>query len=125
MTSFDERENAYEAEFAHREEVKFKARERAVKSLALWAAQWLGKTSQDSEAYACDLGAVDLASPNPDMALEHIATDLGPRGITQQQVRRVMDQFPAQAEISVRGSRSQASDQEGRTKKHARDRNHA
>jgi hypothetical protein len=31
MTSFDERENAYEAEFAHREELEFKVREQAVK----------------------------------------------------------------------------------------------
>jgi len=110
MTSFDERENAYEADFAHREELKFKAREHAVRSLALWAAQWLGKTSQDSEAYARDLIAVDLASPNPDVALELIAADLCPRGITKQEVRRVMDQFLAQAEVSVRGSSSQASD---------------
>jgi hypothetical protein len=109
MTSFDERENAYETEFAHREELRFKARERAVKSLALWAAQQLGRTSQDSEAYARDLVAVDLANPNPNMALERIAVDLGPRGITQQEVCRVMDQFLAKAEVSVRGSSSQAS----------------
>ncbi|BAR57929.1 hypothetical protein NK6_4763 [Bradyrhizobium diazoefficiens] len=35
MTSFDELENPHETESAHREELKFKARERAVKSLAL------------------------------------------------------------------------------------------
>ncbi|WP_038959256.1 DUF1476 domain-containing protein [Bradyrhizobium japonicum] len=110
MTSFDEREDEFETEFSHREELKFKARERAVKSLALWAAQRLSKTSQDSEAYARDLVVVDLANPNPDVALEHIAADLNPRGITQQEGRRVMDQFLAQAEISVRGSSSQASD---------------
>jgi hypothetical protein len=37
MTSFDQRENAYEAEFAHREELKSKVRERANKLLALCA----------------------------------------------------------------------------------------
>ena len=110
MTSFDERENAYETEFAHREELKFEARERAVKSLALWAAQRLGKTSQAGEVYARDLVAVDLANPDLDAALERIAADLGPGGITQHEVRRVMDQFLAQAEISVRGSCSGASD---------------
>ena len=106
MTSFDQRENAYETEFAHREELKFRARERAVRSLALWAAQRLGKTSQAGEAYARDLIALDVANPRLDIVLERIAADLHPAGITQQEVRRVMGQCLAQAEISVRGSAS-------------------
>lgn len=104
MTTFNEREKAYEREFAHREEVKFRVRGHAVRSLALWAAQRLGKTSQAGEAYARDLVAVDVANPRLDIVLERIAADLHPAEITQQEVRRVMDQCLAQAEVSVRGS---------------------
>ena len=104
MTTFDERENAYETEFAHREELKFRARERAVRSLALWAAQRLGKTRKAGEQYAHDLVAIDVASPTLDAAIERITADLRPAGVTQQAVREVMDQCLAQAEVSVRGS---------------------
>jgi hypothetical protein len=60
MTSLGERENAYEAEFAHREELKFKAREKAVKALAIWAAERLGKTGNAAEAYAAEVVAADV-----------------------------------------------------------------
>jgi hypothetical protein len=67
MTSFDEREKAYEAEFAHKEELKFKARERAITLLAVWAAQRLGKSAEAGERYAKGIVAMDVA--NPDVAL--------------------------------------------------------
>lgn len=100
MTSFDERENAFETEFAHREELKFTVREHAVRLLALWAAQRLGKTNLACEAYASDLAAIDVANPTLDIVLERIAADLHPAGITQQEVRRVMDKRLVQAEVA-------------------------
>ena len=105
MTSFDKRENAFEAEFAHREELKFRARERAVRSLAVWAAQRLGsvlgKASQSAEAYANEIIALDVANPRLDVTIERIAADLQPAGVTQQEVRRAMEQFLAQTERSA------------------------
>jgi hypothetical protein len=97
MTSFDQRENAFEAEFAHREELKFRVRERAMASLALWAAQRLGMASAAAEAYAREIVGADVANPRPDPALERIAADLRPLGVTEQEVRRCMEQFLAQA----------------------------
>jgi hypothetical protein len=52
MTSLERRENAYEAEFARREERRFRARERAVRALASWAAERLGKAGGEAETYA-------------------------------------------------------------------------
>jgi hypothetical protein len=69
MTSFDQRENAYEVEFAHQQELRFKIRERAVKLLALRAAERLGKTGQAGEACAVEMVAVDVASPSPTRCL--------------------------------------------------------
>ncbi|NBO19216.1 MAG: DUF1476 family protein, partial [Proteobacteria bacterium] len=50
MTTFDDRDKAFENKFAHDEELKFKIHARAVKLLGLWAAGLLGKNTQESEA---------------------------------------------------------------------------
>jgi len=47
MTSFDERENAFEAKFAHDSELQFKAEARRNKIVAHWAAGLLGKTDDE------------------------------------------------------------------------------
>ena len=52
MTTFDERENAFEAKFAHDEEMQFKAQARCNRLLGLWAAEKMGKSGEDAEAYA-------------------------------------------------------------------------
>ena len=104
MTSFEERENAFQAEFAHREELKFRARERAVTSLALWAAQRLDKASEAAEAYARQIVGLDVANPTLDTILERVAADLQPAGVTRQEVRGAMEQFFAQAETSAHAS---------------------
>jgi hypothetical protein len=101
VVSFDQRKNAFEAEFAHREELKFKVRERAVRSLAVWAAQRLGKASQSAEAYAREIVALDVANPRLDVTIDRIAADLQPAGVTQLEVRRAMEQFLAQTERSA------------------------
>ena len=46
MTSFDRREEAFEAKFAHDEERAFKARARALRMLGLWAAEKRGETGK-------------------------------------------------------------------------------
>ena len=104
MTSFDERENAFEMEFAHREELKFKVRERAVAWLARWAAPRLGKTGQAAETYAREIVARDVANPSPDATIDAVVAELGAVGVTEQEVRRAMERFLAQAETSVRSS---------------------
>ena len=52
MTTFDEREQAFEAKLAHDEELKFKATARRNKLLGLWAAQKMGKSGDAAEEYA-------------------------------------------------------------------------
>jgi hypothetical protein len=43
MTSFDRREEAFEAKFAHDQELTFKARARALRMLGLWAVEKRGE----------------------------------------------------------------------------------
>src|SRR5689334_17682228 len=52
MTTFDKREEGFEKQFAHDEELKFKATARRNKLLGMWAAEKLGLTGADADAYA-------------------------------------------------------------------------
>jgi hypothetical protein len=103
MASFDERAKAYEAEFAHREELRFKVRERAIRLLALWAAERLGKSGRVGEAYAKDIVAMDVTSLKSDDAIGRVVADLHASGVSEQEVRRAMDRFLAQADATLRG----------------------
>ena len=47
MTSFDDREKAYEKKFAHDAELEFKASARRNKLLGVWAAEKMGMTGDD------------------------------------------------------------------------------
>ena len=60
MTTFDKREDAFEKQFAHDEELKFKAEARRNKLLGLWAAEKLGKSGADADAYAKEVVAADF-----------------------------------------------------------------
>ena len=54
MSTFDKREDDFEKKFAHDEELRFKAQARRDKLLGLWAADKLGKSGQEAEAYASE-----------------------------------------------------------------------
>ena len=52
MTTFDEREKAFESKFAHDEELRFKSTVRRNRLIGLWAAEKLGLPGAEAEAYA-------------------------------------------------------------------------
>ena len=60
MTTFDERETAFENKFAHDAELKFKAEARRNKLVGLWAAGLLGKSGAEAAAYASEVVMVDF-----------------------------------------------------------------
>ena len=60
MTTFDKREEAFEQQFAHDEELRFKATARRNKLLGLWAAEKLGLTGAEADSYALSVVMADL-----------------------------------------------------------------
>jgi hypothetical protein len=60
MTTFDERERAFEAMFARDEEMRFKVHARRDKLLGKWAAEKLGLSPAETEAYCRDLVHTDF-----------------------------------------------------------------
>lgn len=76
MTTFDERENAFEAKFAHDEEMQFKAEARCNKMLGLWAAEFLGKTGAAADEYAQTVVKADFEEPGHEDVLRKVTADL-------------------------------------------------
>jgi hypothetical protein len=93
MTTFDKREQGFEAKFIHDEELRFKAMARCNKMLGSWAAGQLGLTGDAAVAYANELVTANLESQTSDDILRKVSKDLAPKGIAQQQVARKMDEY--------------------------------
>jgi len=77
MSTFDERETAFENKFAHDEEMKFRAEARRNKLLGLWAAELMGKTGEDAEVYARAVVKADFEEPGHEDVVRKVAGDLG------------------------------------------------
>jgi hypothetical protein len=102
-TTFDKREEGFEKQFAHDEELRFKAMARRNKMLGLWAAGILGKSGPDAETYAKEVVLADFESGDKDVA-HKIIKDLEPKGITEQQIRLQMTELLAQAVAQIKKS---------------------
>ncbi|AFO87338.1 MULTISPECIES: DUF1476 domain-containing protein [Phaeobacter] len=76
MTTFDDREHAFEAKYAHDEEMQFKAQARCNKLLGLWAAGLMGKTGADAEAYALEVIKSDFEEAGFEDVLRKVSGDL-------------------------------------------------
>ncbi len=93
MTTFDKREQGFEAKFIHDEELRFKATARCNKMLGNWAAAQLGLTGDAAAAYANELVTANLERQSSDETLRKVSNDLAPKGISEQQVAHRMDEF--------------------------------
>lgn len=60
MTTFDQREEAFEKKFTIDQELKFKSIARRNKLLGLWVAEKLGKSGADADAYAKEVVAAEI-----------------------------------------------------------------
>lgn len=77
MTTFDDRENAYETKFAHDAEMNFKAEARCNKLLGLWAAELLNKTGDDAQAFALEVINADFEEAGHEDVVRKLVADLG------------------------------------------------
>jgi hypothetical protein len=76
MTSFDDRENAFEAKFAHDADMQFRAEARRNKLLGLWAAGLMGKTGDDAAAYAMEVVNSDFEEAGIEDVVRKVAADM-------------------------------------------------
>lgn len=94
MTTFDDREDKFEKKFAHDAELRFKAEARRNKLIGQWAAELLGKTGADAEAYTKEVIKADFEEAGDDDVFRKLRKDFDAAGVEQSdhQIRRRMDE---------------------------------
>ena len=100
MTSFSERERAFENKFAHDAEMQFKAVARRNKRLGLWAADLLGKTGSEAEDYAMEVIRADFEEAGHEDVFRKVAADLGARA-DEATIRGKMAELLAEAKAEL------------------------
>lgn len=102
MTTFDQREKAFEAKFEHDQELQFKTTARKNKLLGLWAAGLMGKTGADADAYSKEIVLADLDKPGDSDVIGKLVKDLAAAGkpteeaTIRKQAERLMVEAKAQ-----------------------------
>ena len=110
MTTFDKREEGFEKKFAHDEELRFKATARRNKLLGLWAAEKLGLSGADADAYSKEVVVAD-SRDRQRQRFRKLRKDFDDKGVAQsdQQIRKAMNEMmeggrPDQGRDLTRGS---------------------
>jgi hypothetical protein len=76
MSTFDDRENAFENKFAHDEEMQFKAVARRNKLVGLWAAELMGKSGDEAAEYAKSVVLADFEEAGHEDVVRKVEGDL-------------------------------------------------
>jgi hypothetical protein len=81
MTTFDNRENAFENMFAHDEEMMFKITARRNKLVGIWAAGKMGLTPEETSAYATSVVQADFEEAGDEDVVRKLMGDLTSAGV--------------------------------------------
>ncbi|MHA3978500.1 DUF1476 domain-containing protein [Halovulum sp. GXIMD14794] len=100
MTTFDDREQAFEKKYAHDAEMQFKAEARRNKLLGLWAAELLGKRGDEADAYAREVIKADFKEAGHEDVVRKVSDDLGDMA-TDEEVRAKMAELLGRAKDQV------------------------
>ena len=103
MSSFDKRKDGFESKFAHDEELRFKATSRRNKLLGLWAAEKLGKSGDDAQAYAKEVIRSDMQEAGDEDVFRKVRGDFDAASVQQSdhQIRRAMEELMAEAVAQI------------------------
>lgn len=110
MTTFDNREKAYEKKFALDQDLKFRAEARRNKMLAEWAAAKLGISGDALGDYVKAVRRADLEEKGDDDVFRKIRKDFDEKGVPIQdgEIRHAMSEFLAKAVTEIEASSDQS-----------------
>jgi hypothetical protein len=100
MTTFDERENAFENKYAHDQEMQFKAMARRNKLLGLWAAGLMGLSGDAATEYAMSVVKADFEEAGDEDVYRKISGDLGDKA-DETTIRTKMRELLAEAKAQI------------------------
>ena len=103
MGTFDEREKGFEAKFAHDADLEFRVTARRNKLLGLWAAEKLGLTDAESEAYAKSVVQADFEETGDEDVVRKLIGDLLKGGVETSdiEVREMLARKAAEARTQI------------------------
>ena len=103
MTTFNDREKAFEDKYKHDQELQFKVEVRRNKLLGLWVAEMLELSGADAEAYAKEVVAADFEEPGDADLIRKIQGDVQPKNIdlSEHRLRKKMDELVAVAKEQI------------------------
>jgi hypothetical protein len=93
MTQFDDRERAFETKFAHDAEMQFKITARRNRLVGEWAADRMGLTPEEKDAYARSVVQADFEEAGDEDVIRKLTGDLtgAQIDITDAEVRSALD----------------------------------
>ena len=103
MTTFDNREKAFEEKFARDAELMFKARARRNRLFGEWLAGELGLEGDAVKDYAGSVVAADLEEDGDDDVMRKVMKDIADKGleISEHQIEKKLAEYMAQAKQQV------------------------
>lgn len=100
MSTFDDREHAFEAKYAHDAEMQFKAEARRNKLIGLWAAELMGKSGDDADAYAKEVIKADFEEAGDADVIRKLVADLAGKA-SEDQIRAKMAECLKEAKAQL------------------------
>ena len=99
MTTFDDRERAFEAKFARDEEMQFRVTARRNRLIGQWAADKMGLTPEEADAYAKAVVQADFEEAGDEDVIRKLAGDLTAAQveISDAEIRAVLNEKTAEA----------------------------
>ena len=99
MTTFDDRERAFETAFARDQEMQFRIIARRNRLLGAWAANLMGLTEVEAESYAKDVVRADFEEAGDEDVIRKLLGDLTSAGVEMDdaQIRRALDEKTIEA----------------------------
>ncbi len=103
MTTFDDRERAFEDKYKHDQDLQFRVEVRRNKLLGLWVAEHLGLAGDEAQAYAKEVVAADFEEPGDADVVRKVLGDLGAKGVEigEDQLRKKMAELVPVAKEQV------------------------
>ena len=103
MTTFDNREAAFENKFAHDQDMAFRVTARRNKLLGQWAAARMALTEAETDAYAKSVVQADFEEAGDDDVLRKVQADFTAGGVTvtDKELRQQMDALLAEAKKAL------------------------
>ena len=99
MTSFDDRERAFETKFARDEEMQFRVIARRNRLVGQWAAARMGLTPEETDAYAKAVVQADFEEAGDDDVIRKLVGDLTAAAVETDEaaVRRALEEATVEA----------------------------